>query len=184
VRRASGGGAILHDRELTYSVAITQRSGSLAEASRLYDITHETLIQTLAELGVPASRFDATPQCPGPDGRSVDEPFLCFLRRSCTDIVTGGVKVVGSAQRRRRGAVLQHGSILLGRSRFAPEVPGIQEVIGIAIRSGEIVKRWPPLLAEMLRMPILKGSPTVDERARATELANARFGSSQHAARR
>jgi lipoate-protein ligase A len=184
VRRASGGGAILHDRELTYSIAIPQRAGSLAEASRLYDITPQTLIQTLAELGAAAARFDTTPQCLGPGGRPDDEPFLCFLRRSCTDIVIGGVKVVGSAQRRRRGAVLQHGSILLGRSRFAPEVPGIEEVTGIAIRGSEIVSRWPPLLAGVLRMPILIGSLTDEERTRAAELAAERFGSSQHAARR
>jgi len=184
VRRASGGGAILHDRELTYSIAIPQRAGSLAEASRLYDITHETLIQTLAEFGVSAAKFGDTPQCPGPGARPDDEPFLCFLRRSCTDIVIGGVKVVGSAQRRRRGAVLQHGSILLGRSRFAPEVPGIEEAVGMAIRASGIVSRWPPLLAGKLKMQIRPGGLTGDEQTRSMALAEGRFGSSEHMARR
>jgi len=184
VRRASGGGAILHDREVTYSLAIPQRSGSLADASRLYDITHETLIQTLAEFGVSAAKFGDTPQCSGPGTRLDDEPFLCFLRRSCTDIVIGGVKVVGSAQRRRRGAVLQHGSILLGRSRFAPEVLGIEEASGIAIRGSEIAARWPPLLAGTLGVLIRTGNLSEDEHSRAMVLAEGRFGSKEHAARR
>jgi lipoate-protein ligase A len=184
VRRASGGGAILHDRELTYSIAIPQRAGSLAEAKRLYDITHDTLIHTLAEFGVMTAKYGNLPQCPGPGTRSDDEPFLCFLRRSCTDIVLGGIKVVGSAQRRRRGAVLQHGSILLGRSRFAPELPGIEEASGIAIRASELANRWPPLLAGKLEMQIQPASLLDGERIRATALAEGRFGSSEHAARR
>ena len=56
--------------------------------------------------------------------------FLCFGRGDAQDLVvdtpTGEVhKVLGSAQRRRRGAVLQHGSLLLRRSDAAPEFPGL-----------------------------------------------------------
>ena len=59
-------------------------------------------------------------------------PFLCFLDRDPEDLVIGGAKVVGSAQRRRPRAVLQHGSILLRRSAFAQELPGIEDVAGLA----------------------------------------------------
>src|SRR5437764_2183769 len=51
VRRASGGGAILHDRELTYSIALPQPKAAAA----LYDACHETLIAALRELAVAAS---------------------------------------------------------------------------------------------------------------------------------
>ena len=46
------------------------------------------------------------------------EPFLCFSRGDARDIVLGSHKIMGSAQRRRRGAVLQHGALLLARSEW------------------------------------------------------------------
>jgi lipoate-protein ligase A len=55
------------------------------------------------------------------------EPFLCFQRRARGDVLCGEHKLMGSAQRRRRGAMLQHGSLLLGKSACAPELPGVQD---------------------------------------------------------
>src|SRR5262249_54504474 len=46
------------------------------------------------------------------------------------DVLLAGSKIVGSAQRRRKGALLQHGSILLTTSPFAPLLPGIREGSG------------------------------------------------------
>ena len=60
--------------------------------------------------------------------------------------------------------MLQHGSILLARSQFAPEALGIEEAAGIAIRKSEITTRWPPLLAGKLKMQIQQGRTTDDER--------------------
>lgn len=91
---------------------------------------------------------------------------------------------MGSAQRRRRGAVLQHGNILLGRSQLAPEVLGIEEAAGIAIRGSEIATHWPPLLAGTLGMQIRPGSLSEEEQSRAMVLAEGRFGSREHAVRR
>ena len=65
-------------------------------------------------------------------------PFLCFLRRSPGDILVSSTdgsietKIVGSAQRRARGAVLQHGSILFAQSPFAPELLGLRELNAIS----------------------------------------------------
>jgi lipoate-protein ligase A len=58
-------------------------------------------------------------------------PFLCFLDRDPEDLVLGGSKVVGSAQRRRPSAVLQHGSILRRRSEVVPELAGLRELAGL-----------------------------------------------------
>lgn len=77
---------------------------------------------------------------PNPQPRLL-EPFLCFQRRSPGDLVlrASGVtspepatwhKILGSAQRRRSGAVLQHGSLLLARSDYAPELQGVDELAG------------------------------------------------------
>jgi lipoate-protein ligase A len=61
--------------------------------------------------------------------RSTAEPFLCFLRTNPNDIVhESGIKIVGSAQRRRKGITLQHGSILLSASAVCPTVEGIQQL--------------------------------------------------------
>ncbi len=62
--------------------------------------------------------------------------FLCFRRIAAGDVVArserfGWVKLLGSAQYRDRfGALLQHGSLLLGRSEAAPELPGLGELLG------------------------------------------------------
>src|SRR5207248_2913157 len=56
--------------------------------------------------------------------------FLCFHHFTAGDLVVGSAKVVGSAQRKRRGALLQHGGILLEQSPFTPTLPGLAELTG------------------------------------------------------
>ncbi len=135
VRRQSGGGAILHDHELTYSLALPATHPLSADAQSLYNAVHELLFAVL--------RNSLPKSCPASTLRKVEktgisknlpEPFLCFLRRSPGDLIaqptnaTGDYKIVGSAQRRSRGAVLQHGSILLSRSEHGPELAGLNDV--------------------------------------------------------
>jgi len=176
VRRASGGGAILHDRELTYSVAMPQAAARENQTSALYDLFHESLILALAEFGVPAALFLPTERNCVPEVRQNAAPaFLCFQRRTCGDVVYQGAKIVGSAQRRRRGAVLQHGSILLARSPHAPELLGIGELTGIAISPADLIAAWRPRLQACLGAAAaaeLSGR----ERLRADALVRDRFG--------
>ena len=105
VRRLSGGGAIIHDVEWTYSLAAP--SGVLGESTDLYARVHEAILAETAASGLLLAMR-------GVDERELDDRFLCFGRGDRHDILTGGTKVVGSAQRRRGGAVLQHGSIAVG----------------------------------------------------------------------
>ncbi len=60
VRRSSGGGAILHDRELTYSIVLPQSHPLARRAELLYQAMHATLIETLAELGIVATLCDGS----------------------------------------------------------------------------------------------------------------------------
>lgn len=136
VRRSSGGGAILHDRELTYSISLPTAHPLAADAETLYRRVHGLLLVVLAEFGIKAELNEFALHGIG------GEPFLCFERRAVGDVVLGGFKICGSAQRRRRGAILQHGSILLGRSPQAPELPGIVELSGRAITSDELTTMW------------------------------------------
>ena len=122
-RRQSGGGAIIHDQELTYSLALPGDHRLAAGAAALYDAVHESLIAALATFGVEARLCHQADDLP-----PTEQPFLCFQRRAAGDVLVGDAKIAGSAQRRRYGAVLQHGSVLLARSAAAPELPGIAEL--------------------------------------------------------
>ena len=95
VRRSSGGGAILHDRELTYSIALPVAvARSSAAATELYDGVHETLVETLAAVGVTAVLYRAAGGgCATQDSKRSSEPFLCFQRRACGDVICEGAKI-------------------------------------------------------------------------------------------
>lgn len=136
VRRSSGGGAILHDHELTYSLSLPTSHPAAADAETLYRRTHGLLVETLAEFGILATLNERTLVPLG------GEPFLCFQRRSVGDVLVDGHKICGSAQRRRKGALLQHGSILVARSSFAPELPGLAELSGKSVTIDGLQQAW------------------------------------------
>jgi lipoate-protein ligase A len=184
VRRASGGGAILHDRELTYSLAVPQAAARLTEASHLYELCHQTLITALADFGITAALYRDCSATKSNEMQNVGPPFLCFQRRTCFDVVIGNEKIAGSAQRRRRGAVLQHGSILLARSPLAPELPGIQEAAAVSIAAVDLAQHWTPRLAEALNLSFTAECLSNSERDRAEVLSLRRFAALQRLARR
>ncbi len=126
VKRVTGGGAILHDQELTYSCALPASHPMRHEPVRLYEEIHSAVIDLLAEQGINASMRQRVNGWQEPE--TPKEPFLCFLRSDARDVVIDGRKILGSAQRRRRGSILQHGSILLSASALTPNVVGIQDL--------------------------------------------------------
>ena len=116
VRRMTGGGAILHDWELTYSIALPVAHDLLqGGANRIYELAHDAVIASLADLELHANRCGVSD-----DSGAARGPFFCFERRHCYDVLLGSAKIAGSAQRRTRHAILQHGSIVLG-NRFAQQ---------------------------------------------------------------
>jgi lipoyl(octanoyl) transferase len=134
VRRLTGGGAILHHLEWTYSCAVPPDHPLAQTPLRIYELVHEQIIAALAARSV-SSRLRGT-SVSGAEGE-----FLCFGRGDPRDVVLEGQKIVGSAQRRRRGAVLQHGSLLLRRSEFAPEFPGVLDLApGVALDDGFVAE--------------------------------------------
>lgn len=135
VRRLTGGGAIVHDRELTYSVVLPADDPLARTRERLYREFHESLIECLADWSIEAMVW-------GKAGEASPAPFLCFQRRTELDVVLGPGKIAGSAQRRRRAAVLQHGSILLQRSTAAPELPGLYDLSSCRIEIDQFADAW------------------------------------------
>lgn len=139
VRRLTGGGAIVHAQELTYSLVVPATHAMAKVPTELYGIVHRALISALKRQGwLVALR-----------GYGVDldaaEPVLCFSRQDMHDVVGEFGKVIGSAQRRRRGAILQHGSVLCGPSTTAPEFPGLQRQEGSVLVRPDL----PCLIAEV-----------------------------------
>jgi lipoate-protein ligase A len=105
VRRPTGGRAILHDREVTYSVtAPIEATEPLREA---YSRINRILLDGLARLGVVAGLATPTDRAAAPSIRP------CFETPAEGELVADGAKLVGSAQWRDGGALLQHGSILV-----------------------------------------------------------------------
>jgi len=175
VRRASGGGAIVHDDELTYSICIATE-GKLAKANAgLYDIVHHAICTSLAEQGIEVGLYEA------PSGSAVKasatDPFLCFQRRAVGDIICEGAKVGGSAQRRLRNALIQHGSILLSQSAFAPELPGLKELSGIEVDSEKLTEGISNLLAQAFGTQFKLSRLPAFEKDRAKEIEAEKFGS-------
>jgi lipoyl(octanoyl) transferase len=184
VRRQSGGGAILHHLELTYSLAVPERHPLAKNRLDTYRVVHEALIQTLAQWGIEAKLFQPTGATAGlsssADGTAGQanrgtQPFLCFERRAPGDVVLGATKIAGSAQRRWRGAVLQHGSVLLARSPAAPELAGIEELSGVALSAEELTEAWLKTLSCSLAIIGERGEISAGERARATQRAAEKY---------
>jgi len=133
VRRATGGGAIWHDHELTYAIVLPTNHARARPGTALYQAVHAAIAATLRAPGLDACRraaFESVSHRAAE--RPPHRPFLCFTDRDPEDIVASGFKVVGSAQRRHAGAILQHGSLLLKRSDRTPELLGVCDLAGVS----------------------------------------------------
>jgi len=132
--RPTGGRAVYHDDELAYSVTAPLDDpivgGSIEGA---YRSIGAILCEALVSIGVPA---ELSPGRPGRGGGITVGKLPCFLSVSRHEIVCGGRKMVGSAQRRLKQAFLQHGSILLG-----PGQEKIARYLAGKARSGVIEER-------------------------------------------
>jgi lipoate-protein ligase A len=172
VRRLTGGGAIWHHHELTYALVVAADHPLARPSTGLYQTVHAVIVRTLLEAGIPAARRG---NARGSEHVDKKRPLLCFTDIDPEDIVTNGVKVVGSAQRRRGGAVLQHGSLLLACSSRTPEILGVCDVAdesaGNHDWSDRLLSRIPPALG--LRR--LDAQVPAEVRARALELQLARY---------
>jgi len=167
VRRPTGGGAILHDRELTYAVAARREA---IDGAALYDRVNRAILRAVRGLGIEADVRGCQASSHAQRG-----PFFCFARAGPTDIIARSRKLAGGAQRRRRGAVLQHGSVLLETDE--PGAIGLAE----ALRSPVTFDR---LAAEMVRgfeaefaVRLAPRDLSPEEAERAEQIRRRRYGS-------
>jgi lipoyl(octanoyl) transferase len=174
VRRPTGGGAIWHEHELTYALVVPAKHPMARCRTDLYRVVHAVFAEVLMTCGAGGhgNRLAGNTSVGiAPEQTEHKRPLLCFTDRNPHDIVIGGFKVLGSAQRRRVGAVLQHGSLLLDRSDFTPELRGVRNVADIPLGprewSDQLIERIPGALGSR---PIAVPVPgAVRDRARRLE---------------
>ena len=178
VRRASGGGAILHDRELTYSLCLPSHQRWATENERFYQMVHGAIIEFLASRKIVAEIHDAPTHETHHQAHSAP-PFLCFERRTRGDVVIDAYKILGSAQRRQKKALLQHGSLLLESSPYTPHLPGIFDLTANRFPQAEIVEFLVSRISSGLELPACPGLMSERERHLARMIVAQRFGNDQ-----
>lgn len=135
VRRLTGGRAVLHDRELTYSVVMPDRA--LGSARAAYTLINAALVAGLGRLGLAvALQPPSTEHAPAPSLAP------CFRDPAEGEIVLAGRKLVGSAQVRMDGVILQHGSLLFRDDQ--------SEVAGLVSGGDTVGEERPATLADHL----------------------------------
>jgi lipoyl(octanoyl) transferase len=167
VRRPTGGDAILHHHELTYCLALPAGPPWHTAESWLCRF-HHAIAAALRQSGVETESVVC-----GEEQRL--GPFLCFQHQTPADLRIAGHKVVGSAQRRPHGAMMQHGSILLGTSPHAPVLPGITELSGKTVNQSDLEKSIVRELTEPTGWTIQSDDWTAEELRVAVELERDKY---------
>jgi len=176
VRRLTGGGAIYHGDELTFSLAL-DADLLPRDVAASYELLHDAAVAALADVGV-ASRRLAGGQ---PVGARPRERW-CFAEPGAGDLVTPAGKLLGSAQRRvraPRSRVLHHGSLVLRRPDLTPFVAAVADARepDAALRA-RLADALVDRLAVALDLPAVASGLAADEHAMATALTRSRYGDS------
>ncbi|MFH1486233.1 MAG: biotin/lipoate A/B protein ligase family protein [Chloroflexota bacterium] len=201
VRRPTGGRAILHDDELAYSIIALESepaiSGPVGDSFRKISAG---IIEGLRILGINAAvgaqrpRRDTVPRTPA-----------CFNAASPHEVTVRGSKVVGSAQCRRGGVILQQGSIplsldtgklfsflklpsqelaALARSQFEARVLPLRAILDAGVQAGEVAQALRKGLEMVLGVTLVEGELTMKEEKLAGELVSQKYGNQQWNLRR
>jgi len=197
VRRPTGGRAVLHDHEVTYSVVIggddpRVSSGVLAA----YLTISQAMIRGLSYLGISAELLPLRRGVPLPSDKASP---VCFATPSSYEVAVGGRKIIGSAQRRAHDVIMQHGSIPLswnlekmravfGRSSLERGLPqgkpdsrlsmtSLQEAGGRAYDYAEVVAALTQGIAETWQVDIVPGQLTAAERQLSAHLRTTKYHS-------
>lgn len=195
VRRFSGGRAVLHDREMTYAVIAPDSSrwfpGGVVPG---YRVIAGILRETLAALGLECQlTLGRRPGAGAEDARG----SACFTAPAVTELVHAGCKVTGGAQKRGKGAFLQHGSVPVdldperlfaaldtsgrlsaaaGGELLARSVGWVNRWLAVPCRVEEVEECFLAVFARRLGVNLLPDRPTAEELARADELVRCRYG--------
>jgi len=194
VRRPTGGRAILHDtpdHELTYSLAIPQDDPRVAgDILTSYRAISAALVRGLARLGVSAQLTPVLGHALHP------ETAACFDQPSGYEVTVNGRKLVGSAQARSGGAILQHGTMLLDvdlpvwvavlhppsgvtaeafQEHLAGRLTSLRQAVGRPVAFDEVAMALADGFRETFGVALVPGELTVVERQRAEALRRQKY---------
>jgi lipoate-protein ligase A len=203
VRRPTGGKAVLHDKELTYSFIIRENhpliNNSILET---YKKISGGMIRGLSYLGVTAElvplreklKSDSLPKGEKPEIRHSDFKSICFSVPSQYEVQVKGKKIVGSAQVRKREIVLQHGSLLIElekdklfsvfnfpsaqiRERFKTRfnATSLEEILNRKVNFSELSDILPRGFEEEFGVRLLEGELTEQEEKTSNELLKNKY---------
>ena len=193
VRRPTGGRAVLHTDELTYSVIAPlsepRVAGTVLES-------YHRLAQALVEaLNLLSMRVEVNENSAAPRGTSTNP--VCFEVPSTYEITVGGKKLVGSAQARRKDGVLKHGSLPLtgdltrilqvlvfpdeeSRTRAADRLlrraTTVETGLGRAVSWDEAAQSFIAAFRSVLALDLQPDNLTPDEKTRTEELVRVKYG--------
>ncbi len=199
VRRPTGGRAILHTDELTYSLIASPQHPLMAGyvLDSYLRISHG-LVAGLRRLGIAAE------EAPGANRAGPDVSAACFEVPSAYEIVADGRKILGSAQARRAKSVLQHGSLPLTgdltrvvdclafpdeaardalRASLAGHAATAATLAGRAISYDEALAALVEGMVEALGIELVDAELTDQEHTWTEELIHDRYGNSEWTAR-
>ncbi|MFY7952332.1 MAG: lipoate--protein ligase family protein, partial [Armatimonadaceae bacterium] len=173
VRRATGGAAIVHDpaHEITYSLALPPGTDWQPAGESWICRMHHVIQDVLKGMGVPARAVVC-----GEEKKL--GPVLCFRHQTPGDLTVHGHKVAGSAQRKWKGALLQHGSVLFSRSPLAELLPGIAELSGVRVTQS-ICESVFVELSRVTGWTLEAGDWSADELADAGRIAAEKFATAE-----
>jgi lipoate-protein ligase A len=192
VRRPTGGRAILHTDELTYSV-IGQKNDPHLKGGLMssYQRISKALYKALLDLGLLAEIHA------GKNPLAHHQP-VCFENPSDYEITVNGKKIIGSAQARKKEAILQHGSLPLtgdltritevlaypteedreaARRTVLEKAVTVSSALGVEISWDDAAQSFRRAFSEALNLDLVENSLTPWEMDRARELVETQFGS-------
>lgn len=194
VRRPTGGKAVLHDNELTYSIVIPEDElpGTILET---YQELSRALVAGIRSLGIPAELAALEHGVTARDNRF--RQAACFSAPSWYEIVACDKKITGSAQVRRGGIILQHGSIpfdmdyhklvtclntssdqhaMRVESMLARKSAGLAQIRGSGVSRRELESALASAFGTILNWDLEKGTLSPNEIREALELSQGKYG--------
>lgn len=183
VKRPTGGHAVLHGHDLTYSVVAGTMEGIPANLVTAYQLLSKGLLSGFRLLGIEAER--------GGGNLPMPETDVCFMRFAWGDLLYRGKKFVGSAQTLKGTSLLQHGSIVLDtqqeswvnlvsqktdsaeelRQRLESRTTSLGEILGRRVEPEEVKTVLIAGMASALNVEFQLGELTADEWVLAREIA-------------
>lgn len=195
VRRLTGGRAVLHDAELTYSIVVQEDDPLIPKTiTASYRYFSNGLLRGLEELGIQAHM--TVPVAAYGQRKKQPASAACFDAPSHFEIAVEGRKLVGSAQVRKNGVILQHGSILLQFSAekftqllrlssaekreqmiqmLKSRATSIEEALGRPVTWQEVYDPMPAAFESVLGIQLIKAELTAKEQAVSQELISTKY---------